>query len=661
MRLVLLAAWSVLLTLGCTASHLPDDCDDPSQVDFDRRKCAESVDEDSDPVDEDGGGPRRRDGSVRDGRVDASFDPDLDGEGPCKLGSSRKCQCASGAYSEQTCSFDRSWAVCACDGRPPLVFGDAALPRDASRPPRPDASARDGGVADDAAVGPDASIDLGPPLTYVPAAPTVAVPDCRAPAPAAPPARSARWLAYRAVSASSSATLQLVEIGEAGPGLPVEAGTVGALGGLGGWSSDGAQFATTVRSASGNGTLGDVELASVPAAGTGTAPTFAVTATNAAFAGWAPGLPRFVLRTDVPGSALEVLDASAAVRVLATLPIDSGGFDRSYWSPDGRYLGVSGTGMAGLSFWDLDAPSPTATMVDTSGRYLSWSPDGKRFFYLRSGQGAELWAVQWNGTVQSKQLISEHVYTPGARVREPVWLDADRVLWQEAGADLFITDLRGEMPVTTPLGLQPPSFSVSPGGVCIAYSGPCAAAGAEGVCVRKLDATGAPVPAHVSNVPWGDLVWSQTGDQLALSSPAGTTIEALNFDGQAFVPQLLALGHANQFLRTTLTWAPGAPARWLAFHAPGARPAQRSLSLWSVASKKAFPLELGDLSAQAYAWAPDGRDLVLQSYYPGGAAATPARLLLQRVGEGALGAQWIVVGPDLPEVDSDVPLFAFQP
>jgi hypothetical protein len=52
---------------------------------------------------------------------------------------------------------------------------------------------------------------------------------------------------------------------------------------------------------------------------------------------------------------------------------------------------------------------------------------------------------------------------------------------------------------------------------------------------------------------------------------------------------------------------------------------------------------------------------MLQSYDPGGAAASPARLLLQRVSEGALGSQWIVVGPDLPQRDLTGDLFSFQP
>ncbi|MEY4514611.1 MAG: Eukaryotic translation initiation factor eIF2A [Pseudomonadota bacterium] len=653
-----LAASPALFVAACSASHAPDHCDETWRVDFDRRACADSVDQESDPADgtDGGSGPRRRDGSVRDARVDASFDPELDGDGPCKPGLARKCQCSSGAYSDQRCQPDRSWAACACDGPPPLVFGDAALPRDASRPTRTDASVRDAGPTD-AAVEPDTSVQLGPQLTYVPAAPTVAVPDCRAPAPAARPARSVRWLAYRAESRTES-TLQLVELGEAGPGLPIEAGPIDAMRPLGAWSSDGAQFAFTAR-ADGSGAA-SVRLAGVASAGL--PPTLVVAATSATFESWAPGLPRLAVRADTGnGLGLKVFDTTAPLRELAALPIDTGNLERTSWSPDGRYLGLSQTGAPGLSFWDLNAASAPPTMVDTSGRYLSWSPDGKRFVYLRSGASGELWAGGWNGTVVTKQLVSAHVSTPGARFIEPVWLGADRLFWREAGAELFVTDLRGETPVTTPLGLQPPYFSVSPGGVCIAYSGPCSASGAQGVCVRKLDPTGSPVPAHVSNLPWGGVVWSETGDQLALSSPAGTVVEALNLDAQPFAPQLLALGREGQFLRTTMAWAPGVPARWLAFHVPGERRAQQTLSLWSVVSKKAVLVELGDQSAQSFAWSPDGRDLMLQSYDPGGAAASPARLLLQRVSEGALGSQWIVVGPDLPQRDLTGDLFSFQP
>jgi hypothetical protein len=281
--------------------------------------------------------------------------------------------------------------------------------------------------------------------------------------------------------------------------------------------------------------------------------------------------------------------------------------------------------------------------------------------YLRSGSGTELWAVTFNGTVQAKQLVASNVYTLGVRSSEPLWLDSDRIFWQEAGGELFISDLRAEPPVRTPLSLQPPYYSVSPGGLCIAYSGPCSTAGAQGVCVRKLDPAGAPVAAHVSNLPWGGVVWSQTGDQLALASPAGTVVEALNLDGQAFAPQLLALGREGQLVRNNLAWAPGAPARWLAFQVPGERRLQQTLSLWSVTSKKAFSVELGDQSAQSFAWSPDGRDLVLQSYSPAGVPATPARLVVQRVAEAALGPHWTVVGPDLPEIDLGGDLFVFQP
>lgn len=660
MRFVLLAAWSAMLMVGCSASHAPDRCDETWRVDFDRRACAESVDEDSDPAEDGDAGTRRprRDGSVRDARVDTSFDPELEGDGPCKLGATRKCQCSSGAYSEQSCRADRSWAVCACDGRPPLVFGDAAMPRDASRP-RPDASARDAG-APDATVGRDASV-LGPQLTYVPAAPTVPVPDCRAPAPVATPPRSARWLAYRAASESGvPATLQLVELTEAGPGLPVEAGPIDALGALGGWSSDGAQYAFTARAA--RDAVGSVQLVGVPAAGAGTAPTFVVAAPSATFVSWAPGLPRLAARTaDAGGPSLRAFDTTAPVRELSALPLAATGLDRAYWSPDGRYLGRSASDATGLSFWDLSVPAPTPVTVDTNGHALSWSPDGKRFLYLKSGSGTELWAVAFNGTVQTKQLVASNVYALGLRTSEPLWLDSDRIFWQEAGGELFITDLRVEPPVRTALGLQPAYYGVSPGGLCIAYSGPCAAAGAQGVCVRKLDPAGAPVAAHVSNLPWGGVVWSQTGDQLALSSPAGTVVEALNVDGQAFAPQLLALGREGQLVRNNMAWAPGAPARWLAFQVPGERRSQQTLSLFSVTSKKAFPVELGDRSAQSFAWSPDGRDLALQTYVPGGAPATPARLLLQRVAEAALGPQWTVVGPDLPDAELGGDLFLFQP
>jgi hypothetical protein len=179
--------------------------------------------------------------------------------------------------------------------------------------------------------------------------------------------------------------------------------------------------------------------------------------------------------------------------------------------------------------------------------------------------------------------------------------------------------------------------------------------------VRKLDPAGAPLAALVSNLPWGGVAWSQTGDQLALSSPAGTVVEALNLDGQAFAPALLALGREGQLVRNDMAWAPGAPARWLAFQVPGERRSQQTLSLWSVTSKKALPVELGDQSTQTFAWSPDGRDLVLQSFSPGGAPANPARLLLQRVTEAALGPHWIVVGPDLPEASLGGDLFAFQP
>jgi hypothetical protein len=518
----------------------------------------------------------------------------------------------------------------------------------------------------DAAAPRDARADAPlPQLPYTPALPTVPVPDCRAPAPAATPARSSRWLAYRAAPrGGAAASLQLVELGEAGPGLPIEAGSIDSFGPLGQWSSDGAQFAFTVRAT--RNEVGAVQLASVPAddgtGGAATPPTFMAVASSAGFDSWAPARPRLAVRTsEAAASVIKVFDATAPVTERAALHVGTSTVDHLYWSPDGRYLALSASDATGLSLWDLDAPMLTSSMVDTSGRSLRWSSDGKRFAYVHVASSAELWSVAWDGSTPTKQQVSANVYTLGMRVNEPLWLDAERVFWQEAGGELFVTDLHGPAPVTTPLGLQPAYYSVSPGGVCIAYNGPCSDTGQPGVCVRKLDPTGMPLPAHVSNLPWGSVVWSQTGDQLALASPPGTIVEALNLDGQAFAPQLVSLGREGQLVLANLAWAPGAPARWLAYHAPGQRPTQKGLSLWSSAVKKSFALELGDLSAQGFAWSPDGRDLVLQSYYPGGAAATPARLLLQRVADGGLGSQWIVVGPDLPEIDLAGDLFAFQP
>jgi len=654
-----------ILTFGCTASHPPDDCDESWMVDFDRRACVDSVDrepddaegEPDDDVERNDGGPRRRDGGARDPRArDASFDPELDGDGPCKLGISRKCQCPSGAYSEQSCRPDRTWQECACDGRPPLVFGDASTPaRDGGRPGRND------GGAPDAAVERDAHVEPGPPLTHTPALPTVPVPDCRAPAPVAPPARSSRWLAYRAVSkAGTGAALQLVELGEGGPGLPVEAGSIDTLGPLGGWTSDGAHFAFNARATRNEASA--VHLASAPAAGASALAVVALTP-SAAFDSWAPTRPRLAVRSsDAAAPVVKVFDATAPAVQRAALPVGTAGEDRLYWSPDGRYLALGAVGASGLTFWDLDAPTLAPIVVDTSGRDLVWSSDGKRFAYVRTASSAELWAVAWDGTGQLKQQVSSNVSARRTRLNEARWLDANRLFWQEAGGGLFITDLSGPAPVTTPLGIQPAYYSVSPGGVCIAYSGPCSDSGQPGVCVRKLDPAAMPLPAQVSNLAWGSVAWSQTGDQLALASPAGTLVEALNLDGSPFVPQLVSLGREGQFVAASLAWAPGVPARWLAFHEVGRGAGEKGLSLWSNTQKTKFPLESRGLSFHSFVWSPDGRDLVLHGYYPGGGtAAPPASLLVLRVADGALGAQWIVVGPDLPELDLAGDLFYFQP
>lgn len=618
-------AASILLS-GCLAYRSSDDCDRPRPFRLRGAICTDDdqgVDQDDEAFEDEQ--PPSRDAGRDAGKLDASrvpfVDTDPTGDGPCMPGTQRRCQCASGAYSRQTCQTDESWPSCTCS--PGLSFGDAG--------------------ADSSTL---------PPLA-------LNGPDCRTTVPPSTP-RDGRWLAFRG-RASNEPTFStyLVEVGVDGPGAPISAGVRDPLArSLGSWSADGQRFAFDARSLSLDGPT-EVQLVTLAP---GSA-TIELTRPLGWLGRWAPTGSLFTVGDAADGiTQFGVYDATPPARRVELVGGDRAlPRDHVLWSPDARFVGFGAALAGGLALTDLRVPGGMLSVIDALAHDAKFSSDGRRIAYLRSAAGAdELWVVEWNGSVQSQRLVASGL--PEFRAADTLrWLDETRLLWLDENHHLQVSDVSGATPRTSEVGNIGSTYSVSPGGVCIVYDGSCVPGSRQGgTCVRKLSAD-APAPVQLADRSPASAVWSQDGARLALGL-VDSSLTAYTTDGQLLDPRTISpVSWGGLAEDMQLAWAPGSPARWLAFSELAALPSQeRTVHLWSASSMARHVVDSGALRPRGFQWSADGRDLAVLAVSPEAELGSET-LLVQRVGTEPLAAPWPVVGAKPASTGLPDDIFAFQP
>jgi dipeptidyl aminopeptidase/acylaminoacyl peptidase len=493
---------------------------------------------------------------------------------------------------------------------------------------------RDAGVRAEDAGASDASADTADsaPAAWKPATPGESVPDCRAPGwqPAAP--RDAHVLAVRAQTTSEADYgAYLVQLSPQGISTPTLLGPLSPDSGLGTFSTDGRYFAFT-RVSDKQVTSG-IQVVALDARGVTLAPVL-----PGRLFGFAPTSHQLLL-ADV--SLFKLYDVAQVDALPRKVPAPYGRIDAWAFSPDGRSFVFSASEAAQPGLRRLDLSSSTLQLEEpfmATGGYLRWSPTAGALAFTRQIDGVtELWLAEWpSGSARVRRLVA------GIKdVSVWQWLDAERLVWMDAARRLRMITLHDDEISDVALFTlsEQGSYSIAPGGACIAYVGDCGANSDQGVCV--LD-TRAPANRIQVSLTFGYPIWQDSGGQLAIKS--NVQIEVVNLDGAAFSPALVADQRSSaSFSLLDFSWAPnGAP--WLTYRAPSrdAGDFRYVTYLWNVKTHQTVSIDPEPLRPSSSTWSADGRYLILPSHANQGSPNGP--VLVQRVDDAELGPRWTVEG-----------------
>lgn len=425
------------------------------------------------------------------------------------------------------------------------------------------------------------------------------MPNCTTDAPSIVPVKERRWLYVDAKqNADGPVGRYLVELTPNGP----EGLTLVAEGGRtlteswtpGTWSADGRYFAFTRSGKTGWLSIEVLEVSE------GAAPVAVEVPHHPGNVHWSPTDARFYVLTDqlTDAPVLSLTDVTNGTEKNIEL---SGLLYFDTWSPDGRYIALSGDG---VTLIDTAGDELVAIPIPDSqaGDVPEWSPGG-RYLSFKSRYDVVYYDVE-----------TEAVGVPIPLGDFSRWIGDGLLLWQ-AGLRAYLMDVTEETPRPVPLrgGQNHPGF-VSPGGKCILYDGFCGHQVSEyGLCVRTLppDPTATPVRVHDD----GDVVarWSGSGDRFAFGLPDGdgNVLVHVALDGSELNRELiLEPSHSQQ---SSGVWNPSGESNWFGyFDQPLRANGRTEQRLWHRETRQTTVVGGEERSTRNSSWSADGRYLAIE-------------------------------------------------
>lgn len=280
-----------------------------------------------------------------------------------------------------------------------------------------------------------------------------------------------------------------------------------------------------------------------------------------------------LFRSALPAMAQTTIPSDSAVSAVYQIDIDGTNLttlasdltlgDRSYWSPDGRYLAtvVQQDELQQLYIVSADGTQSQQVLSDFSGTYRgpAWSPDGQKFAtVIRQDDSSDLYVLD----LPSGEVIN---LTQDAEINDltvPAWSpDGQRIVYScgKNGMELCTIESDGQARQSIASSRFPNSLQWSPDGQKIAFSSSLGndsyvsvvnADGSDSIGLSALS-----VSAQDFNA-----VWAPDSQRLALDALEGLVlINADGTDRRVISPdggQPLWLPDGNQlvFLRSNEIW-----------------------------------------------------------------------------------------------------------
>jgi Tol biopolymer transport system component len=457
------------------------------------------------------------------------------------------------------------------------------------------------------------------------------MPNCGADEPNIVPVRERRWLAIDARdNADGPVGIYLVEITPDGAENLTRVAESNQSSYEGTWSADGRYFAYPRSDGAGWTSVDVFEVSQ------GAPPVAVRVPHQPGVVHWSPTDARFYVLPDETSDApvLSLTDVASGTERFIQL---SGPTHLHAWSPDGRYIAISGD--AGVALIDTSGTELVTVDVAGSGSGgANWSPGG-RYLAFSSGGTANAYG----------DLTYYDIETGGAEV---VSSEASSSSWLSEGLLLWISRTRGYYLDLSREPLDPealrgeqlrPSRAV-PGGKCAVYDGYCGRQVSEhGLCVRSFPPDSSQVPVRIHDR--GDFLghWSRNGDHLAISVPSsdGSTLVHIPFDGSEFTRE--PINEPRHAQHHEVLWNPSGQSNWFGYLDESLKTDRHTEQrLWHRETRQTFVVDVGGRSSRRSTWSPDGRYLALEVTTDLG-DQEPV-LVLQEVLEDRLGSSFTLEG-----------------
>jgi WD40 repeat protein len=353
-------------------------------------------------------------------------------------------------------------------------------------------------------------------------------------------------------------------------------------------------------------------------------------------------------------SQLFVVDITTATERAIDLPERH--IDIESWSPDDRYLALTGSG--GLFLVDTSGPALALSAIyDRHASDVRWSADGRYLAFQSLQSGEDLYVYD----IAAGELeIAEDVWR---QTRFYGWAGNALLVLEEPGgftATIDVTRRPLEPVILVDSGSIDPNGAISPGNECYVYEGYCDAAEEEGICVVALPPNPPRPPVLIQRLDgntWSK-TWAGTGDQLLLHSDAAPWLVNVALDGGEFTRQFVTDGPLTTDVDSVLGWNPSGRSDWLAFFAEPSPTNDRYAHprLWHRSTNTTWGVALGEDNPWSSAWSPDGRYLIVEA----APISADGAYYVQEVLDDRLGRLWMIDGL-VPSGASPLQTYYVQP
>jgi TolB protein len=193
------------------------------------------------------------------------------------------------------------------------------------------------------------------------------------------------------------------------------------------------------------------------------------------------------------------------------------------WSPDGRRIAFERSG-DGVWVANADGTGERQVMAASVTLGLTWSPNGKRIAYGRFGGG--IWVMNADGTGQRRLTRSTDV--------NPDWSSKGEIAFWRWGGGIWTMNADGtgqRRLIRSGLGEDDPAWS--PNGMKIAF--PCGASDGTRICVMNAKGKDRRTLTRGRFVRDSEPTWSPDGSRIAFSRrsdpPADVEVFVVNVNG----------------------------------------------------------------------------------------------------------------------------------